>query len=365
MNIVLEVKGNRAVLLDNNGRMQIVRNKNYSVGQSVAYHKTSIAYKACAVAACAAAVFIFCTAGYHSYFTTEAYLSIDINPSIQLEVNRFERVISAEAFNDEGNMILDSIRLKNGNIKTAIEKIIDAAKENGYITESDNGVILDISSEKTDIIDKVASIIEEYADKNVDIVVEQSTSEDVETAKSLNVSIGRAKALREYSELFGGAVEENQESLKESSVKELHEKNQQKSEEKTDNKGSEDAQQPKDTAEIKEKAAEKAEKENEKKAKTEQKTSEEVRKEAQNKTEETQKETEKQAENAAKEAEKQAEETAKAAEKQAEQAVKEAEQAAKETKKQAEETAKEAEKQAEERQKEIEKSKESGEDKNK
>ena len=45
-------------------------------------------------------------AGYSWIWTPVSYVSIDVNPSIELALNRFDRVVSAEAYNVEGEEIL-------------------------------------------------------------------------------------------------------------------------------------------------------------------------------------------------------------------------------------------------------------------
>ena len=43
---------------------------------------------------------------YNHYFTPVAYVDMDVNPSIGLTLNRFDRVIYTHAYNDDGAVII-------------------------------------------------------------------------------------------------------------------------------------------------------------------------------------------------------------------------------------------------------------------
>lgn len=76
---------------------------------------------ALATAACAAVVVL---GGRWLYFTPTAHISIDINPSLELGVNRFERVISVEGWNDDGTVLAESVDVTNLSYTDAVETIL-------------------------------------------------------------------------------------------------------------------------------------------------------------------------------------------------------------------------------------------------
>ncbi len=57
------------------------------------------------------------------YITPVSYISIDINPSIELSLNAFKIVIKAEADNVDGQTILNTVNLNNLNYIEAMEKL--------------------------------------------------------------------------------------------------------------------------------------------------------------------------------------------------------------------------------------------------
>lgn len=79
-------------------------------------------YSICA-AACACMLFVL-LGGRWLYFTPTAHISIDINPSIELSVNRFDRVISVNAFNEDGRELSHAVHIKYKTYEDAIEQIV-------------------------------------------------------------------------------------------------------------------------------------------------------------------------------------------------------------------------------------------------
>ena len=51
---------------------------------------------------------------YWLFLIPTAFISIDLNPSLELSINRFDRVIAVQGYNDEGQAIADSLQLPPG-----------------------------------------------------------------------------------------------------------------------------------------------------------------------------------------------------------------------------------------------------------
>lgn len=88
-------------------------------------------------AICASFVLIFIIGGFcnNLYFTPSAYVDIDVNPSIELMVNRFNRVIEASPYNDDGAAILQDINVLHMSYNAAVDKLIGAMVAKGYLKQ--------------------------------------------------------------------------------------------------------------------------------------------------------------------------------------------------------------------------------------
>ena len=63
------------------------------------------------LASAAAAVVVVAGAGIfgYNYMAVDSVIGIDVNPSIELEINRQDKVLKAEALNQDANEILDGM----------------------------------------------------------------------------------------------------------------------------------------------------------------------------------------------------------------------------------------------------------------
>lgn len=77
------------------------------------------------VAACLALLLIG-WGGHAAYFTPTAVISIDINPSIELEINRFDRVIAARGFNEDGKALVQSLDLLFAGYDAALDRVMQS-----------------------------------------------------------------------------------------------------------------------------------------------------------------------------------------------------------------------------------------------
>jgi len=69
------------------------------------------------------------------YFIPTAHVSIDVNPSIELTLNRMNRVISTYAFNAEGEQMLSAVNLNGKPYDEAAALLVAEMNDAGYITD--------------------------------------------------------------------------------------------------------------------------------------------------------------------------------------------------------------------------------------
>lgn len=88
-------------------------------------------------AVCAMLVLVAGIGGYRWTKETVSYVSIDINPSMELGLNRFERVVSAVAYNPEGEEILQGLSLKGKKYTEAIDLVVESEAMAPYLEKED------------------------------------------------------------------------------------------------------------------------------------------------------------------------------------------------------------------------------------
>jgi hypothetical protein len=126
-----------------------------------------------------------------------AYMSIDVNPSIELAVNDDLEVIDLEAYNAEGEKIISEIKnWKHLDVTQVTTNIIEEIKEQGYFENHDKVVISTVYEEKKEMkvekkleanIEKIEAKIE---DENLQLTVVQGTKQELKAAHKQGVTTG-------------------------------------------------------------------------------------------------------------------------------------------------------------------------------
>ena len=107
--------------------------------------------KLVAIACC---FFMFCTGILLGKFipnpqneiTPSTRLYLDVNPSIELVLDKNNTVISCNALNDDAEIILTDITLDGVNLKTAISALVGSMYIKGYLSLTDNSMLISVDS---------------------------------------------------------------------------------------------------------------------------------------------------------------------------------------------------------------------------
>ncbi len=101
--------------------------------------KKRIPFKRYAIFSASAAVLVFTLLTYRLYFIPSTYIDIDVNPSIEIVLNRFDKVIDSYAYNQEGKELLKEVSIRYKDYNKALGILIDEMIQGGYTQE--NGLI--------------------------------------------------------------------------------------------------------------------------------------------------------------------------------------------------------------------------------
>lgn len=138
--------------------------------------------------------------GYHIYFTPTSVISIDINPSFELEVNRFDRVISIEGFNKDGDRLVESLNVRFLNYTEALKQILNNEDVETYLSRDELLSIAVIGSDKTRN-EQMLSHIESCTAEHKNTHCSSAEAKDVEGAHESGLSCGKYKAFLELQAL--------------------------------------------------------------------------------------------------------------------------------------------------------------------
>ncbi|MBR6535186.1 MAG: hypothetical protein IKT65_06365, partial [Clostridia bacterium] len=101
-----------------------------------------------AVAAAVLLIFgtVFSTFMYMSVNAVDSIVSIDVNPSIEISVNKKQKVVDVKAVNEDGADLLGDKNYKGMELETAIDSIVTLLKEKGYIDVDRNSVLVSVKN---------------------------------------------------------------------------------------------------------------------------------------------------------------------------------------------------------------------------
>jgi hypothetical protein len=107
---------------------------------------------------------IFAIIGCTEVSANDTYVTLDINPSIELIVNRRDKVIYANALNEDGEVLLATLDLIGMKVEDAIDLIIETATNLGYIDPEAEETYVSVTaiSKDTAFGDQVRDRIKEH-----------------------------------------------------------------------------------------------------------------------------------------------------------------------------------------------------------
>ena len=173
--------------------------------KNVNYKKRWIRY---AVAACLALVLIGGVGGgfwYQQANAVASVVSLDVNPSIELQVNRSERVLSTKALNAEAEEILADLPLEGTDLNVAVNAIVGSLLSHGYLESLSSAILISVEDADTDratrlqegLTAQVGAALENQQANATILSQTVSASADLEAqAAQNNVSVGKAALIQ-------------------------------------------------------------------------------------------------------------------------------------------------------------------------
>ncbi|MCR8746312.1 hypothetical protein [Romboutsia lituseburensis] len=149
---------------------------------------------------------LFLGIGSYTYIKLPvAYVSVDINPSVELSINRFNNVVSASALNKDGQVLLNDIKSEHKNVFSIINEIIDNAIKEKYISKNKSTAIAiaSISNDyeiRNELENDLKNSVNSHFSKNSIEGAIYSYDEDIskrDAAKKIGLSVGKMNLIED------------------------------------------------------------------------------------------------------------------------------------------------------------------------
>lgn len=153
-------------------------------------------------------------------------LTVDVNPSIEIDLNKDNYVIRVIALNDDAKKIIEGKKLKKKSIDVALNILVKSLKENDYLSEEKNIILVNIDQddeEFTKFVDEVFNKSIKAENVSADLIVQHAvvTDELYEKAKANGITVSKAYYLSEQIKNIEGL---NIDDLKDVSLDEIDNK---------------------------------------------------------------------------------------------------------------------------------------------
>ncbi|MVX66082.1 anti-sigma factor [Clostridium chromiireducens] len=208
--IIMEIKRNYAIALSDEGVMdKIISKQNMRVGQKIFYFDDDIIktttsnisrYNSFMKAiGSIAALFLIVFTFFHTIKSETAYavVSLDINPSIQIEADSNLKIIKVEGVNTDGKNI-DFTDMKDMTLDDGIKKIKEKLIEKKYL-ETNKDVLVGIAfvqnGDNSNYEENLKVAIQStFSTEDVTLTYVKGDKEAVDEAKTKGISLGRYEA---------------------------------------------------------------------------------------------------------------------------------------------------------------------------
>jgi hypothetical protein len=210
---VMEIGKSRSYVFTSGCDMVSLKTKKeYMLGQQVTFSDRDICRKkpammvgiaaAALLVIAAAAVFLSNLRWKAPFFDSScvAIVSVDINPSIEISVNKDQKIIDAVSYNSEGAEILGELSLKSKPVEEGVDSIVGAAKAKGYLNSGNKVVLVSAAlfspedgSSETDRerLIEVLSALENRSEEADILTVFIDDPDIIGDAKQSNITIGK------------------------------------------------------------------------------------------------------------------------------------------------------------------------------
>lgn len=134
--------------------------------------------------------------GYWFYFIPTVKISIDINPSVELGVNRLNHVISLKGYNKDGENLINTLDIKFMDYSAAVNKIIESEDIDSLLSK-DEILTIGIIGEDNKQTEKILSNIQFCTSKETNAYCYYACPQEVEKAHEMGLSYGKYRAFLE------------------------------------------------------------------------------------------------------------------------------------------------------------------------
>ncbi|MED0992206.1 anti-sigma factor domain-containing protein [Bacillus nitratireducens] len=202
--IVMDIKKHNVVVLTPNGEFITFKREvhSYMIGEEISFNEQEQRAPRFSIPTYLkpASLLVTCFLCVLLFFYNQpeekvfAYVSVDINPSVEVSVTKDLRVINLRACNDDGRRILKEMKgWENKHLQDVIRTIIKQSQEDKYLTNDKQVMLTAVTKDKSlepQLEKAMQELKKEYEIKHITVEYQSSTMQIRENAKKAGVGTG-------------------------------------------------------------------------------------------------------------------------------------------------------------------------------
>ena len=143
---------------------------------------------------------------YGSRFSVASTVSLDVNPSIEIQVNEKEHVLKVDPKNEDGRKVVGDMDFSGSSLDVTVNALIGSMLRNGYLNENANSILISVDSSDeakgSALRDRLAGEINSLlqTDSFSGAVLSQTVAADdslQQLANEYGISLGKAQLIQE------------------------------------------------------------------------------------------------------------------------------------------------------------------------
>ena len=154
--------------------------------------------------------------GIGSYRTNQAVaavVALEVNPSVEINVNKKERVLNVRPLNDDGAKIIGDMDFSGSTLEVTVNALIGSMLQNGYLNEMANSILISVDNKN----DADGALLQQKLTQEVNDMLQEQTfqaavmsqrltknDELAALAQQYDISIGKAQLIQDICRAYPG-----------------------------------------------------------------------------------------------------------------------------------------------------------------
>lgn len=143
---------------------------------------------------------------YRSNYTVDSLISLDVNPSIEIQVNQKEQVLAVNARNEDAKTVVGDMNFKGSSLDVTINALIGSMLRNGYLNEMANSILVSVDNQDplkgAELQERLAAEIDEVLQTGTfnGAILSQTISADSNLralADTYGITLGKAQLIQQ------------------------------------------------------------------------------------------------------------------------------------------------------------------------